>query len=132
MGKNDQKQAEQAAPKEAAPEQPAAAPAEQLKTVAELAVKHGHTFHSVGKDGKLYPTVPGHDSVFKQEHLQCDVLHGWTKHERHTSEDVRLSDADYLAAIDAAKAGKTHAPANKRTAEEAAKKQASRDAAKGE
>ncbi len=124
MGKNDhQKQAEQQAPE--------VAPAGELPTVSVLALKHGHTFHRVGKDGGLYPTVPAHDSVFKQEHLQADVLHGWTKHERHTSLPVRLTDDDYTAAIEAAKTGKTHAPANKRTAEEAAKKQASRDAAKG-
>jgi hypothetical protein len=102
-----------------------------LPTVAELAVKHGQTFHRIGKDGNLVQTVPAHDSVYKQEHLQADVLHGWTKNERHTSLAVRLSDEDYTAAIAAAKTGKTHAPANKRAADEAAKKQASRDAAKG-
>lgn len=124
MGKNEQKSAE-------LPQEPkeAAAPV-QLQTVAQLAVKHGLTFHRVGKDGGLYPTVPGHDSPYKQEHMQADVLHGWTKHERHTSESVCLSDEDYLAAIEAGKLGKTHAPANKRTADEAAKAQASRDAAK--
>lgn len=99
-------------------------------TVAELALKHGQTFHRLGKDGNLYPTVPAHDSVYKAEHLQADVLHGWTKQERHTSQPVRLSDEDYKAAIGAAKLGKTHAPANKRAADEAAQKQASRDAAK--
>lgn len=124
MGKNDQKHAEQPAPAQEA------APAAQLQTVSELAVKHGQTFHRLGKDGNLYPTVPAHDSVFNQFHLQADVLHGWTKSERHTSIAVRLSDDDYLAAIEAAKTGKTHAPANKRSAEEAAQKQASRDAAK--
>lgn len=121
MAKSEQKQVEQ--PTEAAPEP-------TLLSVSELAKKHGNTFHKAGKDGALYPTVWAHDSVFKQEHLQADVLHGWTKHEFHSSEPVCLSDADYLAAIEAAKKGKTHAPANKRTAEEAAKKQASRDAAK--
>lgn len=124
MGKNEQKSAE-------LPQEPkeVAAPA-PLQTVVKLAVKHGHTFHRVGKDGNLYPTVPGHDSPYKQEYMQADVLHGWTKSERHTSEAVCLSDEDYLAAIEAGKLGKTHAPANKRTAEEAAKAQASRDAAK--
>lgn len=110
-------------------DKPEAAPA-QLTSVSELAKKHGHTFHAMAKDGKLYPTVPGHDSVFKTAHLLADVLHGWTKHETHTSEPVTMSDEDYLAAVEAAKAGKTHAPANKRTAEQAAKAQASRDAAK--
>lgn len=100
-----------------------------LSKLSALALKHGKTFHRVGKDGQYYPTVPGHDSPLTQEHLQADVLHGWTKHERQTSEDVLLSDADYLAALEAAKLGKTHAPANKRTAEEADKAQASRDAA---
>lgn len=85
-----------------------------LLTVSELAVKHGLTFHRPGKDGKLVQTVPGSDSVYKTEHLQADVLHGWTKSEAKTSVAVELSDDDYLAAIAAAKTGKTHAPANKR------------------
>lgn len=122
MGKNEAKPAEQPAEKQEK--------AAELPTVSELAAKHGHTFHKLGKDGKQYPSVWAHDSVFKQEHLQADVLHGWSKYEHHASESVRLSDEDYLAAIAAAKTGKTHAPANKRTAEEAAQKQASRDAAK--
>lgn len=96
-------------------------PAAPVAHVSDLAVKHGHTFHKQGKDGKLYPTVPGHDSPFKAEHLQADVLHGWTKHENHTSEQVLLTDEDYLAAIEAGKVGKTHAPANKRAAEAAQK-----------
>lgn len=122
MAKNDPKHPEQQAPEAVAPALP--------PTVSELAIKHGYTFHRLGKDGNMYPTVPAHDSVFNQFHLQADVLHGWTKRERHTSEPVRLSDEDYVAAIEAAKTGKTHAPANKRTAEEAAQKQAARDAAK--
>lgn len=91
-------------------------PQEPVDTLYNLAVRNGQTFHRRGKDGNLYPTVPSHDSVLKAEHLQADVLHGWTLHERHTSETVVLSDANYLAAIEAAKAGKTHAPANKRAA----------------
>lgn len=87
---------------------------QQAMTVSELAVKHGHTFHRPGKDGKMYPTVPAHDSPFKAEHAQADVLHGWTKHERKVHEPVRLSDEDYLAALEAAKSGKTYGPANMR------------------
>jgi hypothetical protein len=118
------------APTEEKTEQPKEAPSAQLFTLAELAKMNGHTFHKLGKDGELYPAVPSHDSVFKATHLQADALHGWSKHEHHTSELVRLSGEDYVAAIEAAKMGKTHAPANKRSADEAAKKQASRDAAK--
>ena len=87
---------------------------EQNKTVAELALKHGHTFYRQGRDGILRPTMPAHDSPFKAEHAQADVLHGWTLFSSHTSEEVRLSDEDYLAAIEAAKSGKVHGPANKR------------------
>ncbi len=112
MAKNEQKQPEQ--------ETPAVSAAPSL-TLPALAVKHGQTFHRLGKDGQLYPTVPAHDSTFKRDHLLADVLHGWTKHETHTSEAVSLSDDDYLAAIEAAKTGKTHAPANKRAAEAAQK-----------
>ncbi len=122
MAKNEQK-----SPDSLPLESKDAAP---VALILDLAMKHGKTFHRVGKDGNMYPTVPGHDSPFKQEHMQADVLHGWTKHERHTSEFISMSDEDYLAAIEAAKLGKTHAPANKRTAEEAARAQASRDAAK--
>ena len=85
-----------------------------LLSVSDLAIKHGNTFHRRGKDGGLYPTVASHDSVFKAAHLQADALHGWTRHEFKNSETVRLSDADYLAAVESAKSGKVHAPANKR------------------
>jgi hypothetical protein len=87
-----------------------------VDTLMNLAIRNGNTFHRIGRDGGMYPTVPAHDSVLKAVHLQADVLHGWTKHERHTSESVLLSDTDYLAALEAAKTGKTHAPANKRAA----------------
>lgn len=101
------------------PEQPSAPVAQTsapVDTLIKLAVRHGQTFHRAGADGNLYPTVPAHDSVLRAAHLQADVLHGWTKHERHTSEAVLLTDSDYLSAIEAAKTGKTHAPANKRAA----------------
>jgi hypothetical protein len=96
--------------------QPAEQPSDVLQnmTVAELAMKHGHTFHRRGKDGKMYPTVPGHDSIFKRAHAIADVLHGWTKHERRVHQPVRLSGADYAAAISAAAKGQTHGPANMR------------------
>lgn len=87
---------------------------EDMATVEALAVKHGQTFHRMGKDGKLYPIVPSHDSVFKRDHLVADVLHGWTLYSNKGADPMRLGDDDYLLAIEAAKEGKTHAPANKR------------------
>lgn len=97
-----------------APSPAISSPAVVLPTVNELAVKHGHTFHRRAKDGQLYPTVPAHDSVFKRWHLVADVLNGWTKESNKGGDPTRLSDADYLAAIEAAKLGKKHSPACRR------------------
>ena len=84
--------------------QPVAESAPQLLTVAELAEKHGQTRNSV-----VYGDTP-----FTRSHLGADAAHGWTRHKAFKSEDVRLSDADYLAAIAAFDKGEVHAPANKR------------------
>ena len=73
-------------------------------TVAELAVKHGQA-----RD----PAV-SEDSGFSRDHLGADAAHGWKRHKHFHAQDVRLSDEDYLAAIDAFRDGKTHAPANMR------------------
>lgn len=112
MGKRDEHDAVDAPAKAEAPT--------ELMTVQELAAKHGQT----------QPTpVPG-DSPFRSEHLVADVRHGWQHHTHFVGGPVRLSDADYLAAIEAAKDGKVHAPANRRSAEHEAMKQKSRDEAK--
>lgn len=97
-----------------------AAPSTELQAVSELAVKHGQTFHKRTKKGELVRTVHEHDSVFKRDHLVADVRHGWTKSERAESQTVKLSDDDYLAAIEAGKKGTTHAPAMKRKEEKGA------------
>ena len=95
-------------------------PIEQPKLpVSDLALKNGLTFHVAKTDKKTGKViylrqVPAHDSVYKAPHLQADVLHGWSKSERLTSQETQLTEVDYLAAIEAAKTGKTHKPANMR------------------
>jgi len=73
-------------------------------TVAKLAVMHG----------QAHATTVADDSPFKADHLVASTRHGWLKHEHDTGTPVMLSEHDYLAAIDAARQGKVHAPANKR------------------
>jgi hypothetical protein len=73
-------------------------------TVAALAAKHGHT----------RKTVVDGDTPFDRSHLGADAAHGWSRHTALKSQDVTLSDDDYLAAVAAFDNGETHAPANKR------------------
>jgi hypothetical protein len=102
MGKNDPKPQDETT---AAPAViPAPAPDVAPLTVAELAEKHGHS----------NPAPVQGDTPFTPLHLLADSLNGWTRHKAYKSEDVTLSDADYLAAIEAAKNGVAHSPANKR------------------
>ncbi len=110
MGKHDERET----PTEAKVE------AKELLTVAELAEKHGQT--------QATP-VPG-DSPFKSDHLVADVRHGWAQHKHFVGGEVRLSDSDYLAAIEAARDGKTHAPAYKCSREREEAKAKSRAEAK--
>ncbi len=84
---------------------------DELPTVSDLAIKTGQTFHKYGKDGKLYLSVASHDCQFKRDHLVADVIHGWTLYSNKGAEPMRLSEDDYLAAIEAAKIGKKHTPA---------------------
>lgn len=100
MAKGDK----QAAAVEAPVEVPAAAPKFSL---ADLAKRHGH----------VKPAPIAGDSPLSALHQSADVLHGWALHKHYTGEDVQLTDEDYLAALEAAKAGdprKVHAPANHR------------------
>lgn len=76
----------------------------QLLTVAELAEKHGQT-HT--------PVVDG-DTRFSRTHLGADAAHGWTRHKAFKSEDVRLTDADYLGALASFEVGATNYVADKR------------------
>lgn len=76
---------------------------EQLLTVSELAVKHGQT-RKVREDLG--------DTPYTAEHLSAEVANGWARHAYFVGTEARLSDADYLAAIAAAKLGKAHGPAD--------------------
>lgn len=110
MGKHDDKEAP-AEPKVEATE---------LLTVSQLAEKHGQTqtVHVAG------------DTPFKSDHLVADVRHGWAHHTHFVGGEVRLTDAEYLAALEAAREGKTHAPAYKRSREHDEAKAKSRAEAK--
>lgn len=44
-------------------------------------------------------------------HRCADTLHGWTEHKHHQAESMKLSEADYLAALNAAGNYETHTPA---------------------
>lgn len=99
---------------------------EPKSTLFELANRNGQLF----VPNQKFHSVDAHESPFKATHQVADVRHGWTLHEKTVHQNVTLSDADYLSALDAAKKGKTHAPANFRSAEHEARKQANREAAK--
>lgn len=75
-----------------------------LLTVSELGATYEAQFEAVSEDG-----------AFTRHHLGADTAHGWTRHKHWKGEEVRLSAADYLAAIAAFKKdGGTHGPANLR------------------
>jgi hypothetical protein len=83
---------------------------EALLTVSELAKKHGQwTAVNAGIDGV---------TPFSAKHLVAAVRHGWNHFAlQHGDEEVRLSDSDYLAALEAAHHGKVCHGANRRAHE---------------
>lgn len=95
-----------------------AAPSEQTFALLELAQRHGLVI-AFDKTQHRFQAIDQHDAPYKADHLVADVRHGWKLSESRTHEAVKLSDADYLAAVEAAKLGKTHGPANKRASEKA-------------
>lgn len=44
-------------------------------------------------------------------HAMADAQHGWTHHKYHYASEVELTEADYLAALEAAGQLEIHAPA---------------------
>lgn len=70
------------------------APLPKLPTVYELARKYG----------EFIPAKPGCrwlQDRYSWRHAAADVRHGWASHRYHANEPMRLSDEDYLAALDA-------------------------------
>lgn len=55
------------------------------------------------------------DSPYSPDHLGADVLNGWSRLQSYTGEQPKIYQADYKAALEAAKGGKDHAPANFRS-----------------
>lgn len=84
----------------------AAPAAEPTFPVSKLAERHG----------QKHSSTAGDDEPWKVDHLVASTRHGWLKYERDTGLPVTLTDADYLAALEAARGGKVHGPANKRGA----------------
>lgn len=86
-------------------------PEAALFTLAQLAKQHGHALNT---------PVAG-DNGFDALHAVASVAHQWEKHERETGVPLTMSVENYLAAIEAAKEGKTHDPVNHRPAKVKAK-----------
>lgn len=97
----------------------ATANAAPVKSLSALALEHKHTqmTQEVGRDGKkVYaaaPAVAG-DNPHSAAHQSASFLNGWELYTNQTGAEVVLSDEDYLGAIEAAKKGEAHAPANHR------------------
>jgi hypothetical protein len=71
-------------------------------TVSELAKRHG----------QIQGAMAG-ENPMSAAHQSAAVLNAWAKTAHEQGEEVKLSDADYLAAIEAAKLGASYAPAMK-------------------
>ena len=82
-------------------------------TLAELAERHGQDFTFLTSEGKRVRQVVPDADPFRTQHMMASTAHGWIPYE-HNWGLVRLSDDDYLNALEAAKNGRVHAPANKR------------------
>lgn len=100
--------------------EPKAEPKEEAKLfkLSELAKRHG----------MIHPIAVADDRPFKTPHLLAENKHGWLRHEHNTGSELELSDADYLAALEAAGKGSVHAPANKRDPAAVAKAEENRRA----
>lgn len=66
----------------------------ELLPVTKLAKKHGQAIGS-----------PTRDEAFRAPHMAAAVLNGWNAYERLLGEQPKLTDAVYLAALEAAKKG---------------------------
>lgn len=73
--------------------------------IAKLAAKHGQL-----RDLKISGSG---DPPHTPEHLYASVINGWNAYELKMGVEATLSDAAYLAAIEAAKLGKAHDAAKK-------------------
>jgi hypothetical protein len=77
-----------------------APPAPELFTLKELAARHNQLAPKA-LDGCAY----------KADHACAAVHHKWVIYDYHSASPLKLSDSDYLAALEAAKLNLTHAPA---------------------
>lgn len=78
------------------------AESEEKLTIAELAKRHG----------QIQPAPIAGDDPYSADHNIAAVLNGWNWHMLHVFAGVTMTSQNYLAAIEAAKLGKPHAPAN--------------------
>ena len=84
---------------EAAPEA-AKEPAEEEFTLPELAQREGQAAR---------PSPDG--GAYFWKHRLAAFMHGWDSHEYNQQTKIKLTLTDYKAALEAAVAGNTHAPA---------------------
>jgi hypothetical protein len=70
----------------------------ETKTPHDWAVAHGR-YVSVN------PLIPQVSNHYKPDHAAADLLHGWTRfaYDYQAAPTFRLSEADYLAALEAAR-----------------------------
>lgn len=84
-----------------------AAPAEPKANVRALRTVHEHA-QATGNSIALNPLaaeISGEDRTplaYSDRHLRAAALHGWWFHDLHSAEPLKISESDYLAALDAA------------------------------
>ena len=103
MSNKKSRQQDDTQPDIAPSEAPKAASVE-LVTVDNLSIRTGNRL-------KLNGHNPNNVKGVGPMHRCADTLHGWTEHKHHQSESMKLSEADYLAALKAAGNYETHTPA---------------------
>src|SRR5688572_11540260 len=77
------------------------APPKDLPTVYELAQSHGH-IQTAPRAAKLEPRDPSTITIQDPRFAAASALHGWQSHEYHAGEPLRLSEEDYMLALEAA------------------------------
>lgn len=78
----------------------AEAPSEPVYTLPELAKMEGQAARPAPDGGAYF-----------WKHRLADFRHGWSAHEYHQAQQITMSLTDYKAALEAAVADTTHAPA---------------------
>lgn len=87
----------------------------EVKAVPALATPEAHaeaTNNLLQLKSRRTINGASHGSAFSLKHAAAAQLHGWNAHKQATTEELLISEADYLAALEvAAVGGEPHAPA---------------------